>query len=136
MVHSGVRRALRASRGVALALGVACLITFAGERPQAASAAGVQARIDKLIRGAIAHHGIRAVIFQATVNGRLIMSKAYGSSMTGVPATTRMHFRNGAVEISYMSTLLLRLVDEGRVKLSDKVSKWLPKLRDSHRRSR
>jgi CubicO group peptidase (beta-lactamase class C family) len=44
-----------------------------------------------------------------------------------------MHFRNGAVEISYMSTLLLRLVDQGKVKLSDKVSKWLPNLRDSSR---
>lgn len=44
-----------------------------------------------------------------------------------------MHFRNGAVAISYMSTLLLRLVDQGKVKLDDKVSKWLPKLRDGNR---
>ena len=46
--------------------------------------------------------------------------------MTGVPATTDMHFRNGAVAISYMSTLLLHLVDEKKVSLDDKVSKWLP----------
>lgn len=57
----------------------------------------------------------------------------HGSSQTGVPATTDMHFRDGAVAISYMSTLLLRLVDEGKVKLDDKVSKWLPKLRDGNR---
>jgi CubicO group peptidase (beta-lactamase class C family) len=53
--------------------------------------------------------------------------------MSGVPATTDMHFRNGAVAISYMSTLLLRLVDQGKVRLDDRVSKWLPKLRDSNR---
>jgi CubicO group peptidase (beta-lactamase class C family) len=53
--------------------------------------------------------------------------------MSGVPATTKMHFRNGAVAISYISTLLLRLVDDGKVKLDDKLSKWLPHLRDADR---
>jgi CubicO group peptidase (beta-lactamase class C family) len=32
-----------------------------------------------------------------------------------------------------MSTLLLRLVDERKVKLDDKISKWLPHLRDGNR---
>ncbi|MGZ6637690.1 MAG: serine hydrolase domain-containing protein [Solirubrobacteraceae bacterium] len=86
-----------------------------------------------MIREAIAHHGIRAVIFQATVDGRTVVKKAYGQSMAGVPATTNMHFRNGAVAISYMSTLLLRLVDQGKVKLDDKLSRWLPNLRDANR---
>ena len=42
--------------------------------------------------------------------------------MTGVPATGDMHFRNGAVAISYMSTLLLQLVDQKVVRLDDKLS--------------
>ena len=53
--------------------------------------------------------------------------------MTGVPATTAMHFRNGAVAISYVSTLLLRLVDDGKVSLDDKLSKWLPDVPNSDR---
>ena len=48
--------------------------------------------------------------------------------MTGVPATTDMHFRNGAVAISYVSTLLLQLVDEKKVSLDDKISKWVPEI--------
>ena len=48
--------------------------------------------------------------------------------MTGVPPRTDMHFRNGAVAISYVSTLLLLLVDEKKVSLDDKVSTWLPEL--------
>ncbi|MBV8991255.1 MAG: beta-lactamase family protein, partial [Solirubrobacterales bacterium] len=112
---------------------LACAIAFAAARPPTASAASVQTRINALIRDAIARHGIRAAIFQATKNGRTVMTKAYGYSQTGVPATTKMHFRNGAVAISYMSTLLLRLVDERKVKLDDKISKWLPNLRDSNR---
>ena len=113
-----------------LAVIAACALTVA-VRPQSASAASARTRIDALLRGAIAHHGIRAAIVQATVAGRPVITKAYGDSMTGVPATTKMHFRNGAVAISYMSTLLLRLVDEGKVSLDDPVSEWLPHLRDA-----
>ena len=131
---AGESRPAVCPRGVLAVLGaVACSLSFAAARPDAASAAGVQSRINALIRDAIARHGIRAVIFQATKNGRTIMTKAYGDSQTGVPATTNMHFRNGAVAISYMTTLLLRLVDERKVKLDDKISKWMPNLRNSNR---
>ena len=98
---------------------------------QPASAAPVRTPIGALIRGAIAHHGIRAAIVQVTVAGRPMITKAYGSSMAGVSATTRTHFRNGAVAISYMSTLLLRLVDAGKVRLDDPISRWLPHLPDA-----
>jgi hypothetical protein len=47
-------------------------------------------------------------------------------SMTGVPATTDMHFRNGAVAISYVSTLLLQLVDEKKVSLDVPSTYWKP----------
>lgn len=124
---------LRWSRLAAPLAAMACVMAFAVTCAPPASAATKQARIDAVVRNAIAHHGIRAAILQITVGGRTLMTKAYGYSMTGVPATTKMHFRNGAVAISYMSTLLLRLVDQHKVKLSDKVSKWLPNLRDGNR---
>ncbi len=98
----------------------------AAARPLPAAGETVQSKISALIQNAIADHGLNAVIIQATVDGRPVITKAYGYSMTGVPATTSMHFRNGAVAISYMSTLLLRLVDQGSVKLTDPVSMWLP----------
>ncbi len=132
MVRPGARKWLGSMRTGALAVGVVCAMMFMA-LPQPASAASVRKRIDGLIRNAIVHHGIRAVIFQATVDGRTVLRKAYGQSMTGVPATTNMHFRNGAVAISYMSTLLLRLVDQGKVKLDDDVLRWLPRLRDTNR---
>jgi CubicO group peptidase (beta-lactamase class C family) len=113
-----------------LAVFAACTLMVVAA-PQVASAASVKTRINTLLQGAIAHHGIRAAIVQATVAGRPVITKAYGDSMPGVPATTRMHFRNGAVAISYMSTLLLRLVDQGKVSLDDPVSQWLPQFRDA-----
>lgn len=69
---------------------------------------------------------LRAVLVRVTKGDEQIVDEAVGESMSGVPATTDMHFRNGAVAISYMSTLLLMLVDEGLVSLDDKVSRWLP----------
>jgi CubicO group peptidase (beta-lactamase class C family) len=44
-----------------------------------------------------------------------------------------MHFRNGAVAISYVAILLLKLVDEKKVSLDDKLSKWLPEIPHSDR---
>jgi CubicO group peptidase (beta-lactamase class C family) len=85
------------------------------------------------VRDTMAEAHLRSAIVRVTENGREIVTGAVGDSMTGIPATPDMHFRNGAVAISYMSTLLLRLVDEGKVGLDDRVSKWLPNLRDADR---
>lgn len=76
---------------------------------------------------------LRAVIVRVTKDGREILTRAVGDSMTGVPATPAMHFRNGAVAISYVSTLLLRLADQGRVGLDDRLSTWLPDVPHANR---
>jgi CubicO group peptidase (beta-lactamase class C family) len=80
----------------------------------------------KVVTDTIAEQHLKAVIVRVTIDGRELLTRAVGESMTGVPATPAMHFRNGAVAISYVSTLLLRLVDKGRISLDDKLSKWLP----------
>src|SRR5690349_14060570 len=82
----------------------------------------------RIVRDTMAQEHLRSVIVRVTVDGQEIVTQALGESMTGVPATTAMHFRNGAVAISYVSTLLLKLVDEKRVSLDDKLSKFLPEI--------
>lgn len=82
----------------------------------------------RIVRDTMAQAHLKAVIVRATVDGKEVVTQAVGESMTGVPATTAMHFRNGAVAISYVSTLLLKLVDEKKVSLDDKLSKWLPEI--------
>src|SRR5215207_155639 len=95
----------------------------------AASADPAQAAaIDKVVQEAVTARHLRAVNVRVTVDGKEIITKAYGESMTGVPATVDMHFRNGAIAISYVSTLLLMLVDEKQVSLDDKASKWVPEI--------
>lgn len=72
--------------------------------------------------------GLNAVLLRVTVDGHEVVTRALGESMTGVPATPDMHFRSGSVAIADMATVLLQLVDEGKVDLDDHVSRWLPDL--------
>jgi D-alanyl-D-alanine carboxypeptidase len=71
---------------------------------------------------------LHAVIFGVWIDGRPLVVSALGQSLTDQPATTDMHFRIGAMAIPYLTTVLLQLVQEKRVSLSDKLSRWLPRV--------
>jgi CubicO group peptidase (beta-lactamase class C family) len=125
-----------------LAAGVLTLVVWAvlsvGLAPSTVSTASAAvsrqkqaAAVVAIARRAMVADHLKAVILEVSVNGKPLVTKALGQSMSGVPATTEMHFRNGAVAISYMSTLLLEYVDEHKVSLGDPVSKWLPALPDA-----
>jgi D-alanyl-D-alanine carboxypeptidase len=70
---------------------------------------------------------LKAVLARVTKGAEELATVAMGESMTGVPATADMHFRNGAVAISYLGTVLLQLVDEGKVGVDDTIDRWVPK---------
>ncbi len=86
------------------------------------------AAVLEVVRDGMETGHLRSVIVRVTRNGDNVVTAALGESMTGVPATVDMHFRNGAVAISYVATALLQLVDDGTVSLEQKVSTWLPDL--------
>src|SRR5829696_6145696 len=108
----------------------ACVAAYLAMAAQPAFAANEKSKIDSAIRTAFKTNDINAVIVQVTVKGKTVIKKAYGESITGVPATTDMHFRNGNVVAPFMSTLLLKLVERGKVKLHDPISKFVPGLFD------
>src|SRR5262249_16860870 len=84
--------------------------------------------IAAIVQKAMKTERLRAVIVKVTQGDKIIISQAFGQSMTGVPATTAMHFRNGAVAFTYLGTLLLQFVDEHKVKLDDTIQRWMPDL--------
>jgi CubicO group peptidase (beta-lactamase class C family) len=120
-----LRRALGALACTGLLITGCAPPTTGRESGPAADTARADA-VMRIVGDAMSHDHLLAVIVRVTQDGRDVVTRALGESMTGVPATTDMHFRNGAVAISYVSTLLLRLVDEGKVSLDDKLSRWLP----------
>ncbi|GAB3396767.1 serine hydrolase domain-containing protein [Humibacter soli] len=105
--------------------------------PAAASSSGdvtttSQAKqVATVVRKAMAEQNLKAVIVRVTIGGKTVAMQAFGDSMTGVPATTDMQFRNGAVAFEYVSNLLLQYVDEHKVALDDTVDKWMPSLPDA-----
>jgi CubicO group peptidase (beta-lactamase class C family) len=121
------------------ALGTVALIAScapAANRVESPTPSTDTSRADAVMRivdDVMTQEHLKAVIIRVTEDGRELLTRASGESMTGVPATTAMHFRNGAVAISYVSTLLLRLVDQGKVGLDDKLSTWLPDVPHSDR---
>ncbi|CAN5418653.1 serine hydrolase domain-containing protein [soil metagenome] len=82
--------------------------------------------VTRIVEDTMRAEHLQSAIVKVTVDGKEVLTDAFGESMSGVPATADMHFRNGAVAISYVSTLLLILAEEGTVGLDDTLSTWLP----------
>jgi CubicO group peptidase (beta-lactamase class C family) len=120
---------MRGARYVTVALST--VLVLAGCAPEVDTT--TTDAVMRIVRDTMTQAHLRAVIVRVTVDGKEVATQAVGESMTGVPATTAMHFRNGAVAISYVATLLLELVDEKKVSLDDKLSKWLPEIPHSDR---
>lgn len=71
---------------------------------------------------------LNAVLCSVWEGERELTTIALGNSMTGVPATTKMHMRVGGVTLTSLCMVLLRLVDAGKIRLDDRLSKWFPGL--------
>src|SRR6266403_310094 len=97
--------------------------------PQSQQASAIAEIVQKAMK---AEH-LRAVIVKVTQGDKVIMSQAFGESMTGVPATTAMRFPNGAVAFAYVSTLLMEFVDESKVKLDATIDRWMPTLPEANK---
>jgi D-alanyl-D-alanine carboxypeptidase len=85
-------------------------------------------RVRAIVESEAQKLGSKAVLFGMWVGDREILTFALGHSMTTVPATTDMHFRIGGIAETFMSTLLLMLVEQGRINLDDKIERWFPGL--------
>jgi CubicO group peptidase (beta-lactamase class C family) len=97
--------------------------------PESARASAISA----IVRNAMEKYHLKAVIVKVTQDGQPVTTQAFGESMTGVPATTAMRFRNGAVAFEYLGTLLMEFVDEHKVALNDTIDRWMPTLPEANK---
>ena len=89
------------------------------------------AAIQQAVETTMDENDVRAAIVQVMRGDQVVITQAWGESMSGVPASTDMHFRSGAVAIPQVATVLLQLVDEGTVALDDPLANWLPDVPNS-----
>jgi CubicO group peptidase (beta-lactamase class C family) len=88
--------------------------------------ADAAARVSEIVRDSIEGRQLKASLAGFAFGDGPPALFAAGYSMTGVPATPAMHFRNGAVAIAYLGTVLLQLVDAGKLDLDDTLATWFP----------
>src|SRR5262245_34953045 len=85
-------------------------------------------RIRAIVEQMATKSDAKAVLFGIWRHDREVLTMALGESMTTVPASTDMHYRMGGIAETFMSTLLLMLVEQGRIGLDEKISRWFPEL--------
>jgi len=90
---------------VALSLSLSAVSLNARETSAATSQSEQASAIATIVQKAMKTEHLRAVIVKVTQGDKVVTAQAFGESMTGVPATTAMHFPNGAVAFAYVSTL-------------------------------
>jgi len=120
---------MKTSITVAFSLGLSAVSLNARATSAATSQSAQASAIATIVQNAMKTEHLWAVIVKVTQGDKVITSQAFGESMTGVPATTAMHFPNGAVAFAYVSTLLMEFVDEHKVTLDDTIDRWMPRTR-------
>jgi D-alanyl-D-alanine carboxypeptidase len=119
---------------VTLILTIGCLPTYAAPAQPSPSPNLDPDRVRTIVERNAKELGARAVLFGIWKDDREILTMALGSSTTTVPAATRMHYRIGGIAETFMSTLLLILVERGQehgkapIGLDDRISRWFPEL--------
>ncbi len=108
--RSLIRRSLVTTAAAAAALATPARLRATGQATPVAPSPDQLVAMTQQVMDDLA---LRATILHIKIDGDVLVTAALGESMTGVPATTDMRFRNGAVAISLMSTLMLTLVDDG-----------------------
>jgi CubicO group peptidase (beta-lactamase class C family) len=108
-------------RWIAVLAGAAWLLAVPASATEASST-------EEVVRAAMSRYHLKALIVRVTSGGKDVYTAALGESMTGVPATPAMHFRNGAMAFTYMATTLMELVDEKKARLDEKVARYFPSL--------
>ncbi|MFF2658266.1 serine hydrolase domain-containing protein [Kitasatospora sp. NPDC058032] len=120
------------------ALGTAAptaVVTVTGPQDTAEDAAGRGPRtgvdtraLEASVRGMLAGDGVTASLARVGEYGHTLWKGAAGTAdiTTGAPASPDGRFRIGSLTKSFVSTVVLQLVAEGRLGLEDPVEKLLP----------
>ena len=88
----------------------------------------LSARVDELVRAQMREQNIPGVSLAVMRDGKIIKATGYGLANVelNVPVTPQMVFNAGSLAKAFTATAVMMLVEEGKVGLDDKISKYLP----------
>ncbi|RSK50929.1 serine hydrolase domain-containing protein [Hymenobacter rigui] len=86
-----------------------------------------KAKLDSLLTVLDAKHKLAGSL-QLTQNGQVVYSRAIGPEQPNVPATTATRYRIGSISKTFTATIIMQLVEEGKLKLNAPIATWFPDL--------
>jgi len=84
------------------------------------------AAIDQLVAKTLAETGVPSAEIAVVRNGKLALNKAYGKANEGLPANPTLPYQIASNSKQFTAMALMLLEDEGKLKLDDHVSKYIP----------
>ena len=116
------KRSLAAILGVVLLLGVPCVAQDA-----------VAAKVDEYIKAEMQKQRIPGVSLAVMRNGEVVLAKGYGYANVEhqVPVKPETVFQSGSMGKQFTATAVMMLVEEGKINLDEKISKYLGEVPES-----
>jgi len=95
--------------------------------PQAELPSGVTDKLDRLVSALMEQNNIPGAIAGVWVNGEGAWIKAAGIAdlQEGTAEQADLHFRIGSITKTFTATVILQLVDEGKLSLGDKLEEYV-----------
>ncbi|MEV1129268.1 serine hydrolase domain-containing protein [Agromyces sp. NPDC049794] len=107
--------------------------TEPGTEPGASTDAAVQQLLDTAAARHFDERALGSLLAEIRIDGEVAAQVALGEAMSGEPVTIDGRFRNGAVAITYVSTVMMKLAEEGAIDLDEPIATWLPDVPDADR---
>lgn len=85
-------------------------------------------RIDSFIEKSMAEQRIVGLVLGVIKDGKVIKTKGYGYANLeyDIPVTTKTVFKIGSVSKQIIATAIMKLIQEGKLKLTDPATKYFP----------
>lgn len=89
-----------------------------------------QEKVDAVAQQVLATTGVPSASVGIVTNGKIAYVKAYGKAQLHPPvdATPEMRYSIGSISKQFTATAILMLQQQGKLKLDDPISTWLPEL--------
>jgi len=84
-----------------------------------------RARIDRLVTTTLAESGVPSASVAIVRDGKIVLAKAWGKANETLPASPALPYQIASNSKQFTAMALLLLEDEGKLKLDDKVAKYL-----------
>ena len=111
-----------------LLLALLLLSALPGLAQQSPKDESLSAQVDEVVRVQMREQNIPGVSLAVMRDGKVIKATGYGlaSLELKVPVTPQMVFHGGSLSKAFTAAAVMMLVEEGKVGLDDKISKYLP----------